>query len=90
MWLEAELAALRPDVVVALGATAAQSLIGPAFRVTKERGKVRRDFGPAKAFLATVHPSSILRGPPADRERAFAAFVADLKKLARWLAGPAR
>lgn len=80
-WLEAELKLLRPSVVVALGATAAQALMGPAFRVTRERGK---PFAApwAGVFFATVHPSSILRGPPEEREAALALLVADLKKAA--------
>jgi uracil-DNA glycosylase len=80
-WLEAELKIIRPAVVVALGATAAQALMGAAFRVTRDRGK------PfvvpwAKVFFATVHPSSILRGPPEEREANLALLVADLKKVA--------
>jgi uracil-DNA glycosylase family protein len=81
-WLEAELALIHPAVIVALGATAAQALMGPAFRVTRERGRPLATPW-AKVFFATVHPSSILRGPPEDRARAFAAFQADLKKVAR-------
>jgi DNA polymerase len=81
-WLDAELALIHPAVVVALGATAAQALMGPAFRVTRDRGKARK-VPWARVFFATVHPSSILRGPPEDRARAFAAFQADLKKVAR-------
>ncbi len=80
-WLQAELAIIEPEIVVALGATAAQSLMGPDFRVTQHRGKAFRDMPWAKTFYATVHPSSILRGPPDEREAAFAAFVADLKKI---------
>lgn len=80
-WLEAELAIIQPQIVVALGATAAQALMGKAFRVTQSRGRAFRDVPWAKMFYATVHPSSILRGPPEDRERAFAQFVADLKKV---------
>lgn len=84
-WLEAELAVIRPKLVVALGATAAQTLMGSAFRVTRERGKIlSAPFAPA--FLATIHPSAILRGPPADRDEAFAALVADLKVAAKHLA----
>lgn len=81
-WLDAELETLHPDVVVALGATAAQGLMGPAFRVTRDRGKVFNDVPWASAFVATLHPSSILRGDPAERESALAAFVADLKVVA--------
>jgi DNA polymerase len=80
-WLEAELKILRPSVVVALGATAAQALMGPAFRVTRERGKPF-DVAWAKVFFATIHPASILRGPPEDREANLALLVADLKKVA--------
>jgi DNA polymerase len=84
-WLTAEMEALHPDVLVALGATAAQSLMGAAFRVTRDRGKIFRDVPAAGAFVATVHPSSILRGDPAERETALAAFVADLKIVAKLL-----
>ena len=83
-WLEAELEALRPEVVVALGATAAQDLLGAKFRVTQERGKIFRDvpgLGGA-ALVATVHPSSILRGDPIERATALADFVADLRIVA--------
>jgi uracil-DNA glycosylase len=84
-WLNAEFEALEPDVVVALGATAAQNLMGATFRVTQSRGKVFRDTPFAATFVATVHPSSILRGDPRERESALAAFVADLKVVARLL-----
>jgi uracil-DNA glycosylase family protein len=79
-WLQAELNILQPAVVVALGATAAQALMGPAFRVTRDRGR-SFDVPWAKVFFATIHPSSILRGPPEDRAAGFAALVADLKKI---------
>jgi uracil-DNA glycosylase family protein len=88
-WLDAELALIHPNVVVALGATAAQALMGPAFRITQDRGKPLQ-VPWAKVFFATVHPSSILRGPPEDREQAFAAFLADLKKVAKHAAFQAR
>src|SRR3954451_16493862 len=68
-WLEAELAAIAPQVVVALGATAAQSLLGKAFRVTRERG-IALPTEYAGAVVATVHPSSILRQTDADARRA--------------------
>jgi DNA polymerase len=84
-WLDAELEAVQPQVVVALGATAAQGLMGPKFRVTRKRGKIFRDVPWAPAFVATVHPSSILRGDPAERDAALAAFVADLKVVAELL-----
>jgi uracil-DNA glycosylase family protein len=85
-WLDAELEAVRPKVLVALGATAAQALLGRQFRVTKERGRpVESDLAPY--VVATVHPSSILRqSTNAERDAAMADFVADLKVVARLLA----
>jgi uracil-DNA glycosylase len=78
-WLDAELEALRPAVVVLLGATAAQAILGSAFRVTRDRGKVLRD-----SFIATLHPSALLRAPdPSAREASFALLVADLKLAAK-------
>ena len=83
-WLEAELAVVKPRVLVCLGATAAQALLGRQFRVTKERGKpVVSDLAPH--VLATVHPSSILRAEDEDREAAMAAFVDDLRVVAKLL-----
>jgi DNA polymerase len=83
-WLEAELAVVKPRVLVLLGATAAQSLLGRQFRVTQHRGElVESDL--AEAVTATVHPSSILRGEPEEREANFAAFVDDLRVVARLL-----
>jgi uracil-DNA glycosylase len=84
-WLDAELEALKPEILVALGATAAQSLMGAQFRVTRDRGKIFEDVPWAKAFVATIHPSAILRGDPAERATALAAFVADLKVVAQRL-----
>ena len=83
--LDQEIALVKPDVVVCLGATAAQSLLGRSFRVTKSRGqKVSAPF--AKAVFATVHPSSVLRAPDARaREEARRGLVADLAKVARFL-----
>jgi uracil-DNA glycosylase family protein len=79
-WLQAELERVRPSVVVCLGATAAKSLLGSGFRVTKERGRVfeQEVFGQSLRFLATVHPSSILRIRGEEHDIAFAALVADL------------
>jgi DNA polymerase len=85
VWLDGELAIVQPELVVLLGATAAQSMLGPSFKVTKHRGEVLDDTGFAPHVLATVHPSSILRGPPEDRKRNLAAFAADLKVGARLL-----
>jgi DNA polymerase len=83
-WLEAELTVVKPRVLVLLGATAAQSLLGRQFRVTQNRGKlIESDL--AEAVTATVHPSSILRGEPEEREASFAAFVDDLRVVARLL-----
>ena len=86
-WLEAELAVARPQVLVALGATAAQALLGRQFRVTKQRGvPVESDLAPY--VVATVHPSSILRQETEeDRAAAMQAFVADLKVVAKLLRG---
>jgi DNA polymerase len=80
-WLEAELAVVKPRVLVLLGATAAQTLLGRDFRVTQWRGK-RIDSDLAEVVTATVHPSSILRGEPEEREANFAAFVDDLGVVA--------
>jgi DNA polymerase len=82
-WLEAELAVVRPRVLVCLGATAAQALLGRDFRVTQRRGElVETDLAPKAT--ATVHPSAILRAPDDESRRAeFAAFVDDLRVVAR-------
>jgi uracil-DNA glycosylase len=78
-WLEAELAVVRPRVLVCLGATAAQSLLGKQFRVTKERGRWLES-NLAEYVTATIHPSAILRQRDTEsRHRELAALVADLK-----------
>lgn len=85
-WLEAEIAALKPEIIVALGATAAQALMGRDFRVLVSRGKIFTSTvagAPECRLLATVHPSSILRAPDRDRDAQYRAFVADLKKIPR-------
>lgn len=81
-WLDAELEKVRPRVVVCLGATAAQALIGRTFRVTQQRGQLfPSDLGPPIA--ATVHPSSVLRAADGtDRRTAYAALVDDLRRIA--------
>jgi DNA polymerase len=85
-WLEAELEAVRPRVLVLLGATAAQTLLGRQFRVTQFRGQlVESDL--AEHVTATVHPSSILRGEPDEREANFAALVDDLRVVADLIDG---
>ncbi|MDQ2825335.1 MAG: UdgX family uracil-DNA binding protein [Verrucomicrobiota bacterium] len=78
-WLETELRLVKPKLVVVLGATAAQTIFGPSFRVTRERGKVLSSkFAPK--VVATVHPSSLLRQPDEEsREREYRNFVADLR-----------
>ena len=81
-WLESELAVVKPRVLVLLGATAAQTLLGRQFRVTQHRGELL-DSELAEAVTATVHPSSILRGEPSERETSFAAFVDDLTVVAK-------
>ena len=82
-WLEAEIAVVKPKVIVALGATAAQALLGAKFRVTKQRGEfIESTLAPY--VMATVHPSSILRAPDDETRRLeHRRFVDDLKKLAR-------
>jgi uracil-DNA glycosylase len=85
-WLEAELAVVKPRVLVLLGATAAQTLLGRQFRVTQFRGRlVESDL--AEAVTATIHPSAILRGEPGRRQEEFAAFVDDMRFVAGLLAG---
>ncbi|MCA1580026.1 MAG: UdgX family uracil-DNA binding protein [Acidobacteria bacterium] len=85
-WLDAELAVLRPEVLVCLGATAAQALLGRTFRVTKSRGALIPS-PLAPHVIATVHPSSILRAPDeAARRREREMFVRDLRFAARYLA----
>lgn len=81
-WLDAELAAINPEVLVCLGATAAQAILGSKFRVTQQRGQwLKSDIAPH--VLATVHPSSILRAQDDDsRKEQMAAFVQDLRVVA--------
>jgi DNA polymerase len=81
-WLEAEIALVRPRVLVCLGATAAQALLGRAFKVTERRGSfVESPLAPL--VTATVHPSSILRAPDDESRRLeMRAFVSDLRKVA--------
>ncbi len=82
-WLQAELAVVDPKAVVCLGATAAQSLLGKDFKVSKRRGEILKT-PMAPIAMATVHPSSILRAPDDESRRAaYAAFVHDLKTLAK-------
>jgi DNA polymerase len=79
-WLDAELALIRPEVLVCLGATAAQALLGRDFRVSRQRGElIGSELAPK--VMATVHPSSILRSDQDQREAEYTAFVRDLKKI---------
>src|SRR6202047_735893 len=82
-WLDAEIAALRPRIIVCLGATAAQALLDRDFRITQHRGEfVKSNLAPQ--VMATVHPSSILRAPDeATRAEEMKRFIADLKKIAQ-------
>ncbi len=86
-WLDAEIALVRPQAIVCLGATAARALFGATFKVTANRGEfVASELAPL--VMATVHPSSLLRAPDQEtRRRETARFVADLRKVARRL-GP--
>jgi uracil-DNA glycosylase family protein len=82
-WLEAELTRIRPEVLVLLGATAAQAILGRDFRVTQHRGELV-DSPLAPFVTATVHPSSILRSrTDEERRSSFEAFVEDLRHVAR-------
>jgi DNA polymerase len=81
-WLEAEIGAVKPQIIVALGATAAQALFGRAFRVTRDRGQLIPS-ALAPYALATVHPSALLRAPDEQtREREIRRFVQDLRTVA--------
>jgi len=80
-WLEAEIAVIKPKVLVCLGATAAQALLGRSFRVSRERGHpIPSTLAPH--VLATVHPSALLRARDAEREAEIARFIADLATVA--------
>jgi uracil-DNA glycosylase family protein len=84
-WLEAEMDVIRPKVIVCLGATAAQTLLGNKFRLTRQRGEPL-EHPWADRVLATIHPSAILRAPDADQRHAeYQRFVADLKRVSKWL-----
>lgn len=86
-WLRAELAAVKPEILVLLGATAGQALFGSKFRISTQRGRpLQSELAPL--VFATAHPSAVLRAPDADaRERAFRELVEDLKLVARALHG---
>jgi DNA polymerase len=90
-WLEAEVAAVRPRLVVLLGSTAVKAVLGNEVKVMRDRGAVlERDSAVGQAaFLVTVHPSSVLRAPDDTRAAARAAFVADLRVAAEYLGASA-
>jgi uracil-DNA glycosylase family protein len=82
-WLEAEIEAVKPRVIVCLGATAAKAMIGRDFRVSRQRGQIISQSSLAPLLTATVHPSSILRAPDDDtRHKEMKLFVEDLAKVA--------
>ena len=84
-WLRAEIREVKPHVIVCLGATAAQALMGKTFRVTKQRGELL-PYALAPALMATWHPSAILRAPDEDaRRQQTAELVEDLRRAAVWL-----
>lgn len=88
-WLEGELAAVRPALVVCLGATATRALLGPRATLSRFRGSViERDARPS--LLVTVHPSFILRVPPASRETAYRGLVEDLRMAEQYLGAHAQ
>jgi len=80
-WLDAELVLLRPRLVVCLGATAAQALLGGSFRVTRQRGEVITA-ADGQRYLATIHPSAVLRADSNQRDAAYAGLVEDLRTAA--------
>ncbi|HKH82255.1 MAG TPA: UdgX family uracil-DNA binding protein [Gemmatimonadales bacterium] len=85
-WLREEIRLLKPKVIVALGATAAQALLGNQFKVTQNRGKpVPSDL--AEAVIATVHPSAVLRARDGDRDQAREEFFRDIQAVAAYLRG---
>ena len=80
-WLEAELRAVKPQILVCLGAVAAQTVLGPQFKLMQNRGKVLEG-----RVVATIHPSAVLRAPDSDARRtAYESLVADLKVVAKLL-----
>ena len=84
-WLEAELRAIEPDVILCLGATAASSLIGPKFRLLAQHGQLF-DSAFARKITATIHPSAVLRGPDEDaKAKLYAMLVGDLRATAKIL-----
>lgn len=86
-WLEAELEVVRPELIVALGATAAQSLLGTTFRLLVNRGRVIARPGQRAPVVPTIHPSAVLRAPDSETRHAeMQKFIADLRIVAKALA----
>jgi DNA polymerase len=83
-WLEGELEAVSPKLVIALGATAARALVGRAMAIAPNRGKLL-DLPPDRKLLITVHPSFVLRVPPEHRDDEYGRLVADLALAAPFL-----
>jgi len=82
-WLDAEIERIKPKLIVCLGATAAQTLLGKTFKVTEQRGKAIKS-ALAPNIVATVHPSSLYKIPdPDERHKAIRQFVSDIKKAMR-------
>jgi DNA polymerase len=89
-WFKAEISVVKPQIVVALGATAAQTLFGKAFRVTRDHGRLV-PFALAPFAIATVHPSALLRAPDEEtRRQEVEHFIEDLRRVAAILAGDVR
>jgi DNA polymerase len=84
-WLDAELAVVKPQALVLLGATAAQAILGAHIRIGKDRG-IPQESDLADLVTLTAHPSSILRAQDGDREAAMAGLVADLDAVGAWMA----
>jgi DNA polymerase len=85
-WLDAEIDSIEPALIVCLGATAAQALLGRQFRITRQRGKILPGDG-GSAILATYHPAAVLRAPgDAARHAMRGEMLSDLRKVADWLA----
>jgi DNA polymerase len=83
-WLEAELALIRPEMLVCLGGTAAKALLGPDFRIMKQRGQILTGTGWAPKAMATLHPSAVLRAEDsAGQERLYGMLVSDLRLVRR-------
>jgi len=86
-WLEAEIALVQPELIVAMGVTAAQTLLSKKVAITPLRGKFM-EHPWAKSLFVTIHPSAILRAQSEDRAREYSHFVQDLKAVAGWLQHP--